>query len=154
MAIRIQLADDHQMVRKGIKTLLEDEPGFQVAGEAENGREAIRLAKTLVPDVIVMDLAMPELNGIEAIRAILEVNDKISIVVGPAGAPLPLPLAPCSGSWMSWRMLPLESSIMRYSCGSPGARFSGSPKANAATSIPAYLRKSFRLQFSGSLYFW
>ena len=81
MAIRILLAEDHQMVRKGIKTLLEDEPGFQVAGEADNGREAIRLAKTLVPDVIVMDLAMPELNGIEAIRAILENNAKISIVV-------------------------------------------------------------------------
>jgi DNA-binding NarL/FixJ family response regulator len=80
MAIQILLADDHQLVRKGLKTLLEGEPGFKVAAEAENGMEAVRLAKKLLPDVVVMDLTMPKLNGIEAIRSILEVNNKISIV--------------------------------------------------------------------------
>jgi DNA-binding NarL/FixJ family response regulator len=81
MTIQILLADDHKLVRKGLKVLLEDEPGFSVIGEAENGKEAVRLVKKLLPDVVVMDLAMPKLNGIEAIRSILEANNKISIVV-------------------------------------------------------------------------
>ncbi len=70
--IRILLADDHGVVRDGLRALLESEPDMAVVGEADNGREAIRQARRLCPDVIVMDIAMPELNGIDATPHILE----------------------------------------------------------------------------------
>ena len=68
--IRILLADDHTLVRSGIRSLLEDEPGLSVIGEAEDGRSAVTMACQLKPDVVVMDIAMPLLNGLEATRQI------------------------------------------------------------------------------------
>lgn len=68
--IRILLADDHTVVRKGLFLLLESHPGFKVIAEAANGREAVALAETHKPDVVVLDIAMPMLNGIEAARQI------------------------------------------------------------------------------------
>lgn len=68
--IRILLADDHTLVRSGIRSLLEDEPGLSVVGEAEDGRAAVSLASQLKPDVVLMDIAMPLLNGLEATRQI------------------------------------------------------------------------------------
>ena len=70
--IRILLADDHQLVRQGFRLILESQPDMEVVGEAGNGREAIEAAETLRPDVIVMDVTMPGLNGIEATRRIRE----------------------------------------------------------------------------------
>lgn len=70
MSIKILLADDHKITRAGLKALLENQKNMTVAGEAENGREAVRLALSLKPDVVVMDINMPELNGIEATRQI------------------------------------------------------------------------------------
>jgi len=70
MTIRIILADDHKITRDGLKALLENQKNMTVIGEAENGRKAVRLALELQPDVIVMDINMPELNGIEATRQI------------------------------------------------------------------------------------
>src|SRR6202158_3926872 len=66
--IRVLLADDHAMVRKGFRLILEAQPDIEIAGEAGNGREAVALAEKLPPNVVVMDVAMPELNGIEATR--------------------------------------------------------------------------------------
>jgi DNA-binding NarL/FixJ family response regulator len=66
--IRVLLADDHAMVRKGFRLILEAQPDMEIAAEAGNGREAVELAEKLHPDVVVMDVAMPELNGIEATR--------------------------------------------------------------------------------------
>src|SRR5579862_3979026 len=66
--IRVLLADDHAMVRKGFRLILEAQTDMEIAGEAGNGREAVELAEKLHPDVVVMDVAMPELNGIEATR--------------------------------------------------------------------------------------
>jgi two-component system, NarL family, response regulator NreC len=66
--IRILLADDHAMVRKGFRMILEAQADMEIIGEAGNGREAVELAESLRPDLIVMDVAMPELNGIEATR--------------------------------------------------------------------------------------
>jgi DNA-binding NarL/FixJ family response regulator len=66
--IRILLADDHAVVRRGFQMILAEQPDMEVVGEAGNGREALELAATLKPDVVVMDVAMPELNGIEATR--------------------------------------------------------------------------------------
>ena len=66
--IRVVLADDHQMVRKGFRALLEKEADIQVMGEAEDGREAMRLVEQMRPDVLVMDLEMPGMSGLEAVR--------------------------------------------------------------------------------------
>jgi two-component system, NarL family, response regulator NreC len=68
--IRILLADDHRLFRKGLRLLLEGQPGFDVVGDAANGRDAMALVEQLEPDVVVMDIAMPVLNGIEAARQI------------------------------------------------------------------------------------
>jgi DNA-binding NarL/FixJ family response regulator len=70
--ITVLLADDHALVRRGFRRMLEDDAEISVVGEASNGYEAVRLALELRPKVIVMDCAMPELNGIEATRKILE----------------------------------------------------------------------------------
>jgi DNA-binding NarL/FixJ family response regulator len=69
--MNIVLADDHRMVREGLRSLLESEPDMHVVAEAENGRRAVELAAELTPDVLVMDIGMPALNGIEATRQIL-----------------------------------------------------------------------------------
>ncbi len=66
--IRILLADDHAVVRQGFKMILSAQPDMEIVGEAGNGREAVELAEQLRPDIVVMDVAMPELNGIEATR--------------------------------------------------------------------------------------
>lgn len=69
-SIRVLLADDHNVLREGLRSLLEREPDIQVVGEAADGRTAVRLFEELAPDVVVMDIGMPELNGIEATRHI------------------------------------------------------------------------------------
>jgi DNA-binding NarL/FixJ family response regulator len=71
MKIDVLIADDHQIVREGLRSLLAQEPGIRVVGEAAEGRTTLRLARELAPDVIIMDVAMPDLNGIEATRQIV-----------------------------------------------------------------------------------
>jgi DNA-binding NarL/FixJ family response regulator len=71
MSIKILLADDHRITRQGLRSLLEKEPDMEVIAEAEDGRTTVRLARELLPDVVVMDVTMPDLNGIEATRQIL-----------------------------------------------------------------------------------
>jgi DNA-binding NarL/FixJ family response regulator len=70
MNTEILLADDHQIVRDGLKSLIEKQPSMRVVGEASNGRDVVRLAGELQPDVIILDIGMPELNGIDATRQI------------------------------------------------------------------------------------
>jgi len=70
--IRILLADDHAVVRRGFRLILDGQPGLQVVGEACNGREAVQLATALEPDIVILDVSMPDLNGIEAARRIVE----------------------------------------------------------------------------------
>ena len=79
--IRVLLADDHQVVRNGLRYVIEREPHLEVSGEAENGRDAVRLASELNPDVVVMDIAMPNLNGIEATAQIIKHNPKTAVIV-------------------------------------------------------------------------
>ena len=79
--IDVLLADDHRVVREGLRSLLEAEGDIKVVGQAENGREAVRLAKKLSPSVIVMDIAMPLLNGLEATRQILKHNPSAKIII-------------------------------------------------------------------------
>ena len=79
--IRILLADDHTVIRKGLRLLLEREPEFQVIGEASDGRQAVDLAESANPDVAIIDVAMPNLNGIEAARQISAKLPNVAIVI-------------------------------------------------------------------------
>lgn len=79
--INVLIADDHAILRKGLKLLLEFEDGIAVVGEAANGREAVRLAKKLQPDVVIMDIAMPLLGGIEATRQICQELTNTQVLV-------------------------------------------------------------------------
>jgi DNA-binding NarL/FixJ family response regulator len=81
MAIRVVIADDHNVVRKGIRELLSDEDDIGVVGEARNGQEAVDLATALQPDVVVMDIAMPELSGVEATRQIRVAVPSVRVLV-------------------------------------------------------------------------
>jgi two-component system response regulator NreC len=78
--IHILLADDHAVVRQGFKMILAAQPDMEIVGEAGNGREALDLAGQLQPDVIVMDVAMPELNGIEATRRIADASPRSRVL--------------------------------------------------------------------------
>ncbi len=80
-AIRVLLADDHTIVRQGLKLILAAQPDFEVVGEASNGREAAELAERLKPDIVLMDVQMPELNGIEATRRMVAANSRIRVLV-------------------------------------------------------------------------
>jgi two-component system response regulator NreC len=78
--IKIVLADDHQIVRHGLRSLLSAEPDMEVVGEADNGRAVIRLVQEHAPQVVIMDISMPDLNGIEATRLILGENPGIKVI--------------------------------------------------------------------------
>jgi len=80
MNIRVILADDHQIMREGIRLILDRATGIEVLGEAENGHAAVELVGRLLPDVVIMDVAMPDLNGIEATRQIKADNPQVKVI--------------------------------------------------------------------------
>jgi DNA-binding NarL/FixJ family response regulator len=81
MTFKVLIADDHGVVRKGLRLLLEQYPELVVVGEAANGREAVTMAATLSPQVVVLDVGMPILNGIEAAEQILKTNSQIGVIL-------------------------------------------------------------------------
>lgn len=80
MNLKVLLADDHKIVRDGFRTLLAKNPKLTVVGEAENGRATVHLAKKLAPDIIIMDVAMPDLNGMEATRQIVADSPGVKVI--------------------------------------------------------------------------
>src|SRR5277367_6821299 len=81
MTVRILLADDHEIVRRGLCALLKKQPGWEVCGEASDGREAIEMAKRLKPDIIIVDIGMPNLNGLDTTRQLLRHDSNFKIIV-------------------------------------------------------------------------
>ncbi len=81
MASRILVADDHELVRKGVRTLLEAHPRWRVCGEAVNGRDAVDKTRELKPDLVILDLTMPEMDGLEAARHILRDSPRTPILI-------------------------------------------------------------------------
>jgi DNA-binding NarL/FixJ family response regulator len=79
--VRILIADDHEMIRRGLRDLIEQHEGWKVCAEASNGREAVELAKQFRPQVVVLDLAMPEMNGLEATRQIKGAFPKTEVLI-------------------------------------------------------------------------
>jgi DNA-binding NarL/FixJ family response regulator len=80
-ALRILIADDHEIVRKGLRAVLQAQPGWEVIGEAQDGRETIAKVKDLKPDVVVLDISMPSLNGLEATKQISKLNPQTKVLV-------------------------------------------------------------------------
>jgi len=79
--MKILLADDHNVLRKGLRRILEEQPDLEVVGEAADGREAVTLTNTLHPDIVVMDIAMPLMNGLEATRQILLRHSDLNVLI-------------------------------------------------------------------------
>ncbi len=80
MSIRVLLVDDHKIVREGLRSLLEKQPDMEVIAEAEDGRTALRLVQEVLPNIVIMDVAMPDLNGIEATRQIIANSPGIKVI--------------------------------------------------------------------------
>ncbi len=80
MIVKILLADDHKITRQGLRSLLEKQSDMAVVAEAEDGRTAVQMVEELSPDVVIMDVSMPDLNGIEATRQIISRNSKVKII--------------------------------------------------------------------------
>lgn len=79
--LRILIADDHELARRGIRALLESHPGWEVCGEAKDGRETVELAASMKPDLVLLDIGMPNLNGLEAARQILTGSPEVAILI-------------------------------------------------------------------------
>jgi len=79
--LRILIADDHEVARRGIRSLLESHPGWDVCAEAKDGRDAVELATSTKPDLVLLDIGMPNLNGLEAARQILATNPNVAILI-------------------------------------------------------------------------
>ena len=80
-SLRIMVADDHEVVRRGLRALLEAQPGWEVCSEAVDGRDVIKKAAELKPDVIVLDIAMPNLNGLETTRQLLKMDPEARVLI-------------------------------------------------------------------------
>jgi DNA-binding NarL/FixJ family response regulator len=80
-SLRILIADDHDLMRRGLRTLLETHPGWTICAEANTGRDAVAKAEELRPDIVIMDITMPELNGVEAARRILKSSPSTEILI-------------------------------------------------------------------------
>ena len=81
MNTKVLIVDDHKMFRDGLRGLINAEPGMEVVGEAVDGKEAIELARRLSPDIVIMDISMPGMNGIEAMRYLIKDSPKVKVIM-------------------------------------------------------------------------
>ena len=81
MNTKVLIVDDHKMFRDGLRGLINAEPGMEVVGEAIDGREAIELTRSLTPDVVIMDVSMPGMNGIEAMRHVIQSSPMVKVIM-------------------------------------------------------------------------
>jgi DNA-binding NarL/FixJ family response regulator len=79
--LRILIADDHDLMRRGVKTLLQSHAGWEICGEAHTGREAVAQAEELKPDIVILDISMPDLNGVEAARRIRKASPGTEVLI-------------------------------------------------------------------------
>jgi DNA-binding NarL/FixJ family response regulator len=79
--LRILIADDHDLIRRGVKALLQSHPGWEICGEAHTGREAVAKAEELKPDIVILDISMPDLNGVEAARRIRKASATTEVLI-------------------------------------------------------------------------
>lgn len=79
--VRLLIADDHALVRSGLRSMLKREPGFEIVGEAGNGREAVELCRSLGPNLVLMDVRMPEMDGLQATRTIKRERPEIAVLM-------------------------------------------------------------------------
>src|SRR3984893_5935311 len=79
--LRILIADDHDLMRRGVKALLQSHPGWEACGEAKTGRDAVAKADELKPDILVLDISMPDLNGVEAARRVRKASPNTEILI-------------------------------------------------------------------------
>jgi DNA-binding NarL/FixJ family response regulator len=81
LSVRVLIADDHELVRRGLRSLLESRPGWEICGEARDGVEAVEMSKALTPDIILLDITMPRLNGLDAARRIRQEAPRTQILI-------------------------------------------------------------------------
>src|ERR1700756_286068 len=79
--LRILIADDHDLMRRGVKTLLQSHAGWEICGEANTGREAVAKSEELKPDIVILDISMPDLNGVEAARRIRKASPNTEVLI-------------------------------------------------------------------------
>src|SRR5512137_1042565 len=123
MNTKVMIVDDHKMFRDGLRGLINAEPGMEVVGEAVDGKEAIEAARRLSPDVVIMDISMPGMNGIEAMRQVIHNSPKIKVIMLSMYSSGPLVqsvlAAGASGYVMKGSDFAELSAAIRRACGPP-----------------------------------
>lgn len=142
MALTIVLADDHQIVRQGLRAILQTEPDFELVGEAAEGRETVRLVEHLQPDVLVLDLMMPGLNGLEVARQLSQRVPRTHIVILSMHSNLAYVVEAMTVGVLGYvlKESSVKELIQAIRSAAAGKRYFSSPISEAA--IEAYLKKS------------
>ena len=124
MNTRVMIVDDHKMFRDGLRGLINAEPGMEVVGEAVDGREAIEVARKVSPDVVVMDISMPGMNGIEAMRHVIHDSPKVKVIMLSMYSSGPLVKSVLAAGAAEYVMKGSDfvelSAAIRRACGLPG----------------------------------